>query len=59
MASLQSRAAPVDWAQRMLDEQRLAAEIVAQDVEEFGFSVRNEMEWLNEHMADVFSRAHL
>lgn len=59
MAGLQSRAGPAGLAQWMLEEQRFAAGIVAEDVEEFSFSVCNEMEWLNEHMADVFSRAQL
>ena len=27
-----------------------------QEVEDFGFSARNELEWLNEHMADVFAK---
>lgn len=27
-----------------------------QESEDFGFSARNELEWLNEHMADIFAK---
>lgn len=41
------------WIQ---SEQEQAGQFVAQEAEEFGYSVRNELEWLNEHMADIFSK---
>ena len=44
------------WIQAELEQ---SATFIEQDVEEFGYSARNEMEWLNEHMADVFSRNQL
>lgn len=37
-------------------EERSSAQNIAQDeIDEFSFSARNELEWLNEHMADIFS----
>jgi len=53
MATVQSRAVcgSSQWVKEELQE--LDA-LVSQEVEGFGFSVRNEMEWLNEHMAGIF-----
>jgi len=56
MAATKTRAAPVGSAQWIRDEKDNAGQLIDQDVEEFSFSVRNEFEWLNEHMADVFSK---
>ncbi|KAF1911181.1 hypothetical protein BDU57DRAFT_533727 [Ampelomyces quisqualis] len=39
----------------ILEERHQCNDLVAQELEDFGFSVRNELEWLNEHMADVFA----
>jgi len=37
-------------------EERNSALTMAQsEIEEFSFAARNEMDWLNEHMAEVFS----
>ena len=37
-------------------EERDSALTIAQsEIEEFSFSARNEMDWLNEHMAEIFS----
>ena len=37
-------------------EERGSALTIAQsEIEEFSFSARNEMDWLNEHMAEIFS----
>ncbi|KAJ2979441.1 hypothetical protein NQ176_g3256 [Zarea fungicola] len=36
------------------EERSSALQIVQSEVEEFSFSARNEMEWLNEHMAGIF-----
>lgn len=39
-----------------VSEQRThALDVARQEAEEFSFSARNEMEWLNEHMAEIFS----
>ncbi|CAG8955341.1 hypothetical protein HYFRA_00011325 [Hymenoscyphus fraxineus] len=40
-------------------ERASAAEIVQAEAEEFTFSARNEVEWLNEHMGDIFSENHV
>lgn len=46
---------PVGSAPWIVSERRQANELVDQEVEEFEYSVRNEMEWLNEHMHDIFA----
>jgi len=37
------------------EERSSANAIVETEAEEFGFSVRNDLDWLNEHMAEIFS----
>lgn len=32
-----------------------ALDVASQEAEEFSFSARNELDWLNEHMAEIFS----
>ena len=57
MASVRAKGQPaVGSARWVYDERETAKEFIDQEVEEFTFSARNEMEWLNEHMADIFSR---
>jgi hypothetical protein len=58
MASLRTKA-PVGSAPWLVTERRQVDEFIAQEVEEFGFAARNEMEWLNEHMADIFAPGNL
>ncbi|KAH9827001.1 C-type lectin [Teratosphaeria destructans] len=58
MATAQDKAA-VGGASWIQAEREQTGVFVRQDVEEFTFSVRNEMEWLNEHMADIFSNGNL
>lgn len=55
MAALRSKVASVGSAEWIEGERQLAGQYMQQDVEDFGFSVRNELEWLNEHMAEIFS----
>lgn len=55
MAAARAKAAAIGSSQWVQKERDQAAEFVEQEVEEFGYSVRNEMEWLNEHMAEIFS----
>lgn len=50
-----TKAAPVGSTQWIQNEREQAGEFVEQELEEFGYSARNEMEWLNEHMAEIFS----
>ncbi|KAI9674169.1 MAG: hypothetical protein M1817_001987 [Caeruleum heppii] len=40
------------------NEREAALQFTEQEAEEFAFSARNEMDWLNEHMADVLSHNH-
>ena len=58
MAAVRSKL-PVGSAPWIVSERRQADELVEQEAEEFGYSVRNEMEWLNEHMAEIFSSTQL
>lgn len=58
MATKRNKVA-VGSAPWILDERQQAAQFVEQETEEFSYSVRNEMEWLNEHMADILSSAEL
>ena len=44
----------VGSAQWILTEKEQILHLADQEAEEFTFSARNEMEWLNEHMAEVF-----
>jgi hypothetical protein len=37
------------------EERSSALQIAQSEVEEFTFSARNDMEWLNEHMTEIFS----
>lgn len=55
MAAARAKAANVGSTQWIQKEREQAGDFVEQELEEFGYSVRNEMEWLNEHMAEVFS----
>jgi hypothetical protein len=47
--------APVGSSQWIQTERDQAAEFVDAEVEEFSYAAQNEMDWLNEHMADIFS----
>lgn len=38
------------------EERTSALRIAEAEAEEFTFSARNEIEWLNEHMAEIFSK---
>ena len=58
MAALKTKitVASAPW---FVQERRQANEFVDAEVEEFGYSVRNEIEWLNEHMGEIFSNNNL
>ena len=60
MASVRGKGQPaVGSARWVYDERQIGNQFVDQEVEEFAFSARNELEWLNEHMADIFSQKEL
>ncbi|KAI1470755.1 uncharacterized protein F4812DRAFT_418879 [Daldinia caldariorum] len=46
---------PVGSAPWILEERSSALQIAQSEVEEFSFSARNDFDWLNEHMAEIFS----
>lgn len=48
-----SKAPIIGSAGWILEERHQSNDLVAQELEDFGFSVRNELEWLNEHMFDI------
>jgi hypothetical protein len=41
------------------EERASALQIAESEAEEFTFSARNELDWLNEHMAEIFSENQL
>jgi hypothetical protein len=51
-----TRAPAIGTAQWAIEERSQANEAIVQEIEDFGFSVRNEMDWLNEHMHDIFAQ---
>lgn len=57
MASVRGKTAPIGSAQWIQNERDQAGHLVAEEAEEFGYSARNELDWLNEHMGDIFSRS--
>ena len=57
MASVRTRAPlPVGSAQWIQDENNQLTQFGAQEVEDFAFAARNEVEWLNEHMAEILNK---
>lgn len=38
----------------MAEERSCALQVVESEVEEFSYAARNDLDWLNEHMAVVF-----
>lgn len=55
MAASRSKQPPVGSAGYVLDERQYSAQCVDENVEEFRYAVRNEMEWLNEHMSGILN----
>jgi len=55
MAAIRTTKLPIGSAPWIVSERRQANDLIGQEVEEFEYSVRNEMEWLNEHMHDIFA----
>ncbi|KHJ30340.1 putative inner centromere protein [Erysiphe necator] len=50
------RAGSPSWISQ---ERSCALQIVQSETEEFTYSVRNEVDWLNEHMAEIFNANHV
>lgn len=56
MSAARSKVPAIGSAQWILEERHQSNDLVSQELEDFGFSVRNELEWLNEHMTDIFAK---
>jgi hypothetical protein len=55
MAALRGPRLAVGSAAWVVEERSSASQFTQSEIEEFSYSARNEVEWLNEHMAEVFS----
>lgn len=45
---------PIGSAAWVAEERSAACQVAESEVEEFSYAVRNEFDWLNEHMAGIF-----
>jgi hypothetical protein len=54
MAAMRGPRLQVGSAAWIAEERSSALQIAQSEVEEFSYSVRNELDWLNEHMAGIF-----
>lgn len=60
MAAAGARAQkPVGSLAWIAAEKENIAELVDQEIEEVEYPARHEMEWLNEHMAEIFSKSQV
>ena len=59
MAAIRARTQLVGTGPWINDENNQVALFCAQEAEDFTFSARNEVEWLNEHMAEIFSKGQV
>lgn len=50
---------PVGSIPWLAEEKASALKIAEEESEDFAFCARNEVEWLNEHVADIFSENHM
>lgn len=50
---------PVGSISWLAEERASALKIAQEEAEDFGFCARNEAEWLNEHVAEIFSENHV
>jgi hypothetical protein len=57
MAAMRANARlQVGSASWISEERSSALQLVDAEAEEFSFSARNDVDWLNEHMAEIFSK---
>jgi glutamyl/glutaminyl-tRNA synthetase len=54
MAAIRGSRLPVGSTAWITEERATALQVAQSEVEEFTFSVRNDLDWLNEHMAEIF-----
>ncbi len=59
MESIRAKVPPVGSMGWIENEREHVSQLVEQEAEEFGYSVRNELEWLQEHMSDIFHRSNV
>lgn len=59
MRKMPSKLTPVGSMDWVVAERAAARQLEEQDIEDFAFMARTELEWLNEHMAEVFERDQL
>ena len=58
MATVRSTSNPaVGSSQWIANERDQTTQFIDQEVEDFVFAARNEVDWLNEHMAEIFSNS--
>lgn len=43
----------------IFDESAQVSQFEAQELDDFTFAARNEVEWLNEHMKDIFAKSQV
>jgi hypothetical protein len=55
MAAMRGARLAVGTAAWISEERSSAHQFAQSEIEEFSYSARNEVEWLNEHMAEIFS----
>ena len=55
MAASRAKSQPIGSTEWIRNEHDQAADLVQQDVDDFEFMVRNELDWLNAHMSQIFS----
>ncbi|KAF2479888.1 hypothetical protein BDY17DRAFT_326893 [Neohortaea acidophila] len=59
MALARSKTANVGTAEWLQTERQHADDKIREEVEEFGYAVKNELEWLNAHLGEVFSQSQV
>ncbi|KAG6008370.1 hypothetical protein E4U21_004574 [Claviceps maximensis] len=55
MAAMRAPRVQVGSTAWVIEERNAALQIAQSEVEEFSYSARNELDWLNEHMASIFN----
>jgi len=55
MAGTRAKAPAIGTMDWILDERRQAMAFTSEELEDFSFAVRNDLEWLNEHMAEILA----
>lgn len=55
MAAMRGSRLPIGSSAWITEERTSALQIAESEVEEFAFSARNDFDWLNEHMAEIFN----